>query len=312
MFRPMRRAKQQLSDSVSRDILKRGKYGVLALSGDDGYPYAVPLNYDYSGGKIYFHCAKSGHKIDAIKSCSKASFCVVDSDELVPQEYTTYFRSVIVFGKVRIIEDETEKLRAIERIAVKFNPNDSEQSRKTAIQREFPPLCILEMEIEHISGKEAIELVRKRKDEYVTIPAKNTETLNKCFKMREDVFIKERCVPAEIERDENDILDGVCDHFLITRAGEPVGALRCMHRGVAVVLQRFCVLKEYRGSGAGSAALRFVEDFYGKKGISRIELDSKFEAKSFYERNGYKTVSEPFEEAGIPHVKMLKELEGKA
>lgn len=86
----------------------------LALAGDDDYPYAVPISYAYSDSKLYFHGAKSGHKIDAIKRCDKASFCVIDKDDVVPEEYTTYFRSVIAFGKIRIMEEESEMRKAIE------------------------------------------------------------------------------------------------------------------------------------------------------------------------------------------------------
>lgn len=117
MFREMRRKKQALSKEVCERILKDGKTGVLVLLGDDDYPYAVPLNYSYESGKLYFHCAKSGHKIDAVKKCSKASFCVIAQDDIVPQEFTTYFRSVIVFGKVRIVSDEKEKLETINKLA---------------------------------------------------------------------------------------------------------------------------------------------------------------------------------------------------
>ena len=105
MFRPMRRFKQALSPEECRAVLERGTSGVLALSGDGGWPYAVPLSYVYADGKIYFHSAKSGHKVDAIRSCPRASFCVIDQDHIVPEEYTTYFRSVIAFGTVRILEE---------------------------------------------------------------------------------------------------------------------------------------------------------------------------------------------------------------
>lgn len=162
MFREMRRKNQKLSNEVCEKLLKEGSSGVLALYGDGGYPYAVPLSYVYDSGKIYFHSAKSGHKIDSVKRNGKASFCVICRDEIVPEEYTTYFRSVIAFGTVRIIEDDTEKRDAIEKLAVKYAPNESEESRSDAIDREWAPLCMLEMAVEHISGKEAIELVRKR------------------------------------------------------------------------------------------------------------------------------------------------------
>lgn len=84
MFRPMRRHRQQLSQWDCAAILSRGTSGVLAVAGDGGYPYAVPLSYVYQEGTLFFHCAKAGHKLDALRRCSKASFCVIDQDQVVP------------------------------------------------------------------------------------------------------------------------------------------------------------------------------------------------------------------------------------
>lgn len=162
MFREMRRNKQALSEEEIDMILRKGSSGVLALSGDDGYPYALPISYAADGDRIIFHSAKSGHKIDSIRRNPKASFCVIDSDVVVPEEYTTYFRSVIVFGTMRIVEDDGEKREAIEKLALKYAPDDSIERRNDAIEKEWNPLCILEMIIEHKSGKEAIELTRKK------------------------------------------------------------------------------------------------------------------------------------------------------
>lgn len=162
MFREMRRNKQLLSQEESVEILENRTAGVLALMGDEGYPYTVPISYVYDEGRIYFHSAKSGHKIDAIRVCDKASFCVVDQDEIVPEKYTTYFRSVIVFGKIRILEDENEKRDAMEKIAVKYYPEDSAANRDQAIAKEKNALCLIELSVEHMTGKEAIEL-KKRK-----------------------------------------------------------------------------------------------------------------------------------------------------
>ena len=162
MFRPMRRIRQQLSQEECQAVLARRTSGVLALSGDEGYPYALPISYVYHDGKFYFHCAKSGHKLDAIRRDSKVSFCVIDQDQIVPQEYTTYFRSVIAFGTIRILEEDSEKRAAIEKLAVKYAPRDSVQNRDQAIDREWAPLCMLKMTVEHLTGKEAIELVRQR------------------------------------------------------------------------------------------------------------------------------------------------------
>ena len=162
MFRGMRRKNQQLSAAACEDILRRGTAGVLALSGDEGYPYAVPMSYVYADGRLYFHSAKSGHKLDAIARCAKASFCVVDKDEIVPAQYTTHFRSVIVFGRMRVLTEDGERRAAMEALAVKYAPQENAAHRAEAIEREWTPLCVMMMEVEHMTGKEAIELVRAR------------------------------------------------------------------------------------------------------------------------------------------------------
>ncbi len=161
MFRELRRKKQVLSAEENAKILKDGTSGVLALAGDNDYPYAVPISYVYDGEKLYFHCAGSGHKLDAIKRNPKASFCVIDQDLVVPEEYTSYFRSVIVFGTMRILEQDMEKRAAIEKLALKYAPDDTQENRHKAIEREWKPLCVLELTPDHISGKEAIELKRQ-------------------------------------------------------------------------------------------------------------------------------------------------------
>ena len=145
MFRAMRRKKQQLSEKECRAVLERGTSGVLAVSGDDGYPYAVPLSYVYTEGKLFFHSAKSGHKIDAIMRSGKASFCVVDQDQIVPEEYTTYFRSVIAFGNENSGRRQCET--SCQMLDVKCAPDDSEENREQAIEREWKPLCMLEMRL---------------------------------------------------------------------------------------------------------------------------------------------------------------------
>lgn len=162
MFRAMRRKRQQLSRAEAEAILERGTSGVLAVAGDDGYPYTVPLSYVYQDGKLWFHSAKSGHKLDAVRREEKASFCVIDQDQVVPEEYTSYFRSVIAFGTVRVLEGEGEKRSAIEKLALKYAPEDSAGRRREAIDREWGALCMLEMTVEHLTGKEAIELIRAR------------------------------------------------------------------------------------------------------------------------------------------------------
>ena len=122
MFRDMRRFKQALTENECIEILNNNANGVLALSGDEGYPYAVPLSYVFFDGCIYFHSASEGHKIDSIKRNGKASFCVVAEDNIVPEKFTTYFKSVIAFGRVELIEDEKEKINALMLLAKKYSP----------------------------------------------------------------------------------------------------------------------------------------------------------------------------------------------
>lgn len=164
MFRNMRRSKQVLSQADSIAILEKATSGVLAVAGDDDYPYAVPLSFVYADGKIFFHCAKSGHKLDAIARNNKVSFCIIDEDQIVPEEYTTYFRSVIAFGKARILEEEGEKRRAIEKLAAKYSPNQ-EEGRLKEIDDQISHMCMVEITVDHLSGKEAIEFVKAKQNQ---------------------------------------------------------------------------------------------------------------------------------------------------
>ena len=163
-FRPMRRSRQLLSENETIAILERGTHGVLAVLGDEGYPYTVPLSYLYADGKLYFHGANVGHKLDALAACGKASFCVVDQDQVIPEEYTTYFRSAVCFGQARLVEDKEEALRIVALIAAHYRPG-FEVERARAIANESKTLGVIEFTIEHMTGKEAIELVRARKND---------------------------------------------------------------------------------------------------------------------------------------------------
>ena len=129
-FRPMRRIKQLLTNEQCEEILNRGTYGV--------------------------------HKIDSMRAHDKVCFTVVDKDDVVKDEYTTYFRSVIAFGRVRFIEDETEKRQALVWLGERFNPGDKEGLDKE-MAKGFSHLHMVEITIDHLTGKEAIELVRARK-----------------------------------------------------------------------------------------------------------------------------------------------------
>ena len=159
-FRAMRRKRQQLSEEESVAILKKATAGTLALLGDNDYPYAVPLSYVYQEGRIYFHSALAGHKVDAIRKCDKASFCVIEQDDVQPEKYTTFFRSVIAFGRIHIIEDEHEKLETARMLGNRYNPNHDEALQKE-IEGGLSRMLMIRFDIEHLTGKEAIELVRQ-------------------------------------------------------------------------------------------------------------------------------------------------------
>lgn len=161
MFRDMRRRNCALSTETAEKILRDGDFGVLALSGDDGYPYAVPINYAFADGKIYFHSAKTGHKLDAMRNNDKVSFCVVARHDVIAEEFTTYFVSAIAFGRIKIIEDNdvTEKRRALELLADKYSASASAELRDKEIAR-VNAVSIPVMTIEHLTGKAARELVR--------------------------------------------------------------------------------------------------------------------------------------------------------
>ena len=161
MFRKMRRFKQELSAAEAQRVLEQGSCGVLACLGDDDYPYAVPLSYVYNDGHIYFHSALEGHKVDALRRCEKVSFCVVEQDLVIPEELTTYFRSVVAFGRARLIEDEAEKNAALTLLGLRYLPGGDAEVQKhisDAIRR----TAVVDIEIEHLTGKEARELMEKR------------------------------------------------------------------------------------------------------------------------------------------------------
>lgn len=161
MFRNMRRKKQLLPADVTGQILQTGLVGVLGVSGDDDYPYVVPVNYACDDGKIYFHSANTGHKLDGIRRNSKVSFCVIDRDDVVAEEFTSYFRSAIAFGRARIVTDDAVKRHALELLARKYSPG-LEAEGAVVIRDEWNNVTIVEIAVEHVTGKEAIELVNQR------------------------------------------------------------------------------------------------------------------------------------------------------
>ena len=153
MFRPMRRFKQQIDNEECIRILKEQPRGVLSLIGDDGYPYGIPLDHWYceEDGKLYFHGAKEGHKIDAIKACDKASYCVMDQGFKKDGEWALNINSVIVFGRISLVEDPEKAKIICTEIFRKFT--DDEAYLQHELEHAFPRVQCLELTPEHMTGK---------------------------------------------------------------------------------------------------------------------------------------------------------------
>lgn len=153
MFREMRRSKQQFSQKECTEILKQEVRGVLSVLGDDGYPYGIPMDhwYDEKNGKIYFHGAKEGHKIDAIKACDKASYCVYDKGYRKDGEWSLNIRSVVVFGRIRPVEHMVKVEEICRNLCLKFT-DDQEYIEKELKNYTSRVLC-LELTPEHMTGK---------------------------------------------------------------------------------------------------------------------------------------------------------------
>ena len=168
MFRPMRRFKQQISLQECQEILQRATSGVLGLHGDDGYPYTVPISFVYAPGgeglgTIGFHCAKTGHKIDAIRRDEKVSFTVIDRDEVMPRERTTKFCSVIAFGRARILEGDEALRRAANAVGAKYSAGFEElYMQETEETIRAGRLCCVEITVDHMTGKIGLEILKER------------------------------------------------------------------------------------------------------------------------------------------------------
>lgn len=153
MFREMRRFKQQISEEECIRILKEQPRGILSMIGDNGYPYGIPLDHWYSekDNRLYFHCAKTGHKLDAIAAFDKVSYCVMDKGYRKDGEWALNINSVVVFGRMRVVEDEDKKQEICTNLVRKFT--DDEEYLRRELTNAFPRVNCLELIIEHMTGK---------------------------------------------------------------------------------------------------------------------------------------------------------------
>lgn len=153
MFREMRRQKQAISQDECIELLKNETRGVLSVLGDDGYPYGVPINhyYDPDSGKLYFHGGKIGHRVDAVKACDKVSYCVFDKGYRRDGDWALNVKSVILFGRISIVEDEVRAIEICRRLCYKFT--DDEDYISDEIAKFAKATLVMELDIEQMTGK---------------------------------------------------------------------------------------------------------------------------------------------------------------
>lgn len=153
MFREMRRKKQQVSDDACVKVLRETRRGVLAVQGEGGYPYALPVNflYDEDDGKIYIHCAREGHKIDAIMACDKVCFTAHNEGYRDEGDWAYHVTSVIVFGRAELMADEQERLRAARRFGAKYYPTEEELDQE--MEHAGKRVQMIAITPEHMTGK---------------------------------------------------------------------------------------------------------------------------------------------------------------
>lgn len=157
MFRPMRRTKRTISDEDARSLLAKGRRATLAVNGDDGYPFAFPIDYrfDADANKIYFHGAKAGQKVDALRRSDKVCLTVMGNERLEDGEWAPYVQSVVVFGRCRLVDDAAKTEAEVRRLALKYYPSAEEVERE--LEKYLSAVQLYEIEIEHLTGKQVQE-----------------------------------------------------------------------------------------------------------------------------------------------------------
>ncbi len=152
MNREMHKKERQVSDERAKEMLLEATEGTLAMHGDDGYPYALPMNYVYLNGAIYIHTADYGYKIDALKANQKVCFSVIVRSKIAPELYTTRYESVVATGDAEFIEDEAERQLVMETIVDRFSPGLREGGMKF-IKAAIARTAIIKINIREMKGK---------------------------------------------------------------------------------------------------------------------------------------------------------------
>ena len=153
MFRELMRKNKQLSMQECIEVLKSETRGVLSVLGDGGYPYGMPMNhwYDEEDGNLYFHCGNVGHRLEALRACDKVSFCTYDKGFRSEGQWAWKVKSVIVFGRIQIIDDMEKIIDITTKLSYKFT--DDTQYIEEEIARSAHRTLLLQLTPEHICGK---------------------------------------------------------------------------------------------------------------------------------------------------------------
>ena len=151
MFEQVRRIDREIDQDECIEVIKKNNVGILSLNNTAGHPYGVPLNYMFWDGALYFHCAKEGKKLNLISSDDRACFVIIGKNEVVPNELTTYYQSVIIFGNIEKITDDGTKNDILLRFGEYFGC-DSEMNKRY-VEKKTAACDVLKFEIAHISGK---------------------------------------------------------------------------------------------------------------------------------------------------------------
>lgn len=157
MFRPIRKKKNEIGMEEAKELLRSSRRGVLAMNGDEGYPYAIPINYlyDEESHRIIFHGAKVGHKVDSLKKCDKVCFTVFGNETIKEEKWAPYLQSVVVFGRCHLVENRADTLDEVKKFAMKYFPSENMVDEEVALSGRA--VQIFEIKIEHVSGKEIQE-----------------------------------------------------------------------------------------------------------------------------------------------------------
>ena len=158
MFRAIRKKKNEISINAAKDLLRSSRRGVLAVNGDEGYPYAIPINYlyDEENNRIIFHGAKAGHKVDSLKKNDKICFTIYGNETIKEEKWAPYLQSVVIFGKCHLVENKDETISMLKKFALKYYPNEEMVNKE--IEFSGRGVQMFEIEIEHLSGKEVQEI----------------------------------------------------------------------------------------------------------------------------------------------------------